>query len=89
MVGLTEREPASLRTKVLLAVYLASSLAGLAMVLWFVVVLLIYLVSGERAVQSLPVRFLFPWLAIAAVVMLVAKFALLWSCRKDRRTGTS
>jgi hypothetical protein len=88
MVGLTEPEPINFRTKLLLISYLASGLIALAMVLWFVVVMLIYLVSGEKAVQSLPVGFLFPWLPIAVLVMLMGKLALQWSLRKARRSGT-
>jgi len=88
-MGLTEREPVSLRTKVLFVGYMASGLTGLAMLLWFAIVLLVYLVSGEEAVQSLPVNFLFPWFPMAAIATLVAKFAVLWSYRKDQRAGTS
>jgi hypothetical protein len=89
MVDLREGEPVSFRTKLFAAGYLASGLCGLMMALWFVVVLLIHFVSGEKAAQSLPVNFLFPCLPVAVLVMLVAKFAWRWSCRKDRASRTS
>lgn len=89
MVGPTEPEQISLRTKLLLVCYLASGVAGLLMVVWLAVVLLIYFVSGENAIQSLPVGFLFPWLPIAALVLFMSKFALILSSRKDGKSGMS
>ena len=89
MVGPTEPEQVSLRTKILLVCYLASGVVGLLMVTWLAVGLLVYFVSGEKALQSLPGGFLFPWLPIAALVLFMSKFALIWSSRKDRQSGTS
>ena len=89
MAHLTEPEQASLRTKRLLVCYVASGVVGLLMVAWLAVVLIIYFVGGEGAIQSLPVRFVFPWLPITALVQFAFKFAVIWSSRKDRQSGTS
>ena len=89
MAHLTEPEQASLRTKRLLVCYLASGVVGLLMVAWLSVVLIIYFVGGEEAIQSLPVHFVFPWLPIAALVLFTFKFAVIWSSRKDKQSGTS
>lgn len=86
---MTEFKLLSLRTKLLLVGYLGSGMAGLLMLVWVAVVLLVLSVSGEKAVQSLPTRFLFPLFPITTLVMLLSKFGFRWSIHNDRQSGRS
>jgi uncharacterized membrane-anchored protein len=78
-----EPKPASLRTKLLSMVYLASGTAGLLMVIWLALIFVISFVSEPK----LPAGFLFPWLPVAALVMFAAKIALRWSLSRDGQAG--
>ena len=83
----TELSRAGKRTKTLVWVYVISGLIGLLMTLWVVLVLLISVIAGRAAVQSLSLAFVFPWLPIVAATMIAAKMAMMWSYKREDREG--